>query len=638
MATRHWLTVTADYVPAWGFREGCREIIANALDAGDAQVSLSVPYEYRPGKHRQDLRVTSNGGAIGTRALLLGATSKRGRDDQIGQHGEGLKLGMLALLREGYGVRVVTRRETWTAAIRKAAQYQGERLLCVDVAEGGYETLTDEQTRVEIEGITSEQYDEVVLGFMDLGSTQEAADAASIYNGWAGRILTGPAWAGRIYVKGVYIQTVEGMSYGYDLKRSVTLNRDRTIVEDWSRDSAIVGLWDVAAQDNAKCADTLYALFNRSDAREASAFVSRSLSTVASKALDERFAKEHGRLAICVAHHHDYHDVERLGRKPVILPAALASALEAAQGDLPSVLKRLEEAAQRTYAGPQWRGISAPARKALKRALATLALVEGVEALECRLDPTKVVVVDFPATACVRGQYQRISDTVRLSHSMLTEAGNTGDEGTPLQVLVHEVAHRAGSDESQGAHQQRVEAIWAALWRARSQARTRRAAEPRQEAEEAPLAAEARPSPVDDDCDPSDALVGPVSDASEPAEYAVLAKVPGWDYKVMYRGNRIGAREDVEDRLQDLYPVVRIHGVPAGYDFAEDLYVPRPLFVVSTGGITPQAYFDQDKALAQAIFFEESLGWKMVVEEVQGFSGAMAVGERVEAERLARVA
>src|ERR1700722_2115045 len=89
------LSIKTNYLPSWGAYEGIRELVQNGADA---RVELGASFEAR---HRKpDTLVLENEGAtLPHEALLFGHTSKAGRSDLIGKFGEGLKLGVLALVR-----------------------------------------------------------------------------------------------------------------------------------------------------------------------------------------------------------------------------------------------------------------------------------------------------------------------------------------------------------------------------------------------------------------------------------------------------------------------------------------------------------------------------------------------------------
>ena len=101
------LTIKTDYLPGWGTYEGVRELVQNGRDA---ETELNAPFSVQ---HRGNTLCLSNTGARMPReALLMGHTTKRGNNELIGKFGEGLKLGVLALVRAGHTVVIENRDET----------------------------------------------------------------------------------------------------------------------------------------------------------------------------------------------------------------------------------------------------------------------------------------------------------------------------------------------------------------------------------------------------------------------------------------------------------------------------------------------------------------------------------------------
>lgn len=99
------LSITTTYCPDWSSWEGIRELIQNARDA-EVQHGATMSVVHRP--DTRTLVITNEGVTLSREALLFGNTSKVGRSDMIGHFGEGMKVGILALLRVGGGVVIRT--------------------------------------------------------------------------------------------------------------------------------------------------------------------------------------------------------------------------------------------------------------------------------------------------------------------------------------------------------------------------------------------------------------------------------------------------------------------------------------------------------------------------------------------------
>ena len=89
------LSLTRGYVVSWGLREAVREIIQNALDS-DSDFGYAIDGD--------TLTVISRYASLSPQTLLLGSSNKGGDISSIGQFGEGYKLALLVLTRDGLPV------------------------------------------------------------------------------------------------------------------------------------------------------------------------------------------------------------------------------------------------------------------------------------------------------------------------------------------------------------------------------------------------------------------------------------------------------------------------------------------------------------------------------------------------------
>lgn len=100
--------IVRDYVRTrnWGVWEGFRELVQNALDEIQyvtGSIVDTYPCTYSNGK----TIIHDDGRGLGVNNLLIGKSEKM--DWQRGRFGEGLKLGLMTLLDQGYKVRILTR-------------------------------------------------------------------------------------------------------------------------------------------------------------------------------------------------------------------------------------------------------------------------------------------------------------------------------------------------------------------------------------------------------------------------------------------------------------------------------------------------------------------------------------------------
>jgi hypothetical protein len=127
------LGIDPKYVMHWGLWEGFREIVQEFRDAifrqNDLSYSLSTnsnnelqffntdkqllgSVKFDPVNQKLALKV-SNVPLLKRQCLLMGGSTKQDEKNLIGRYGEGLKLGILALLRVGVHTRIVNGSEVW---------------------------------------------------------------------------------------------------------------------------------------------------------------------------------------------------------------------------------------------------------------------------------------------------------------------------------------------------------------------------------------------------------------------------------------------------------------------------------------------------------------------------------------------
>jgi len=99
---RYTLTLSPDYVKNWTIKDAIREFIQNAIDQESLDISNMKNIEVI-----DDTLYIANATSILTKkSLLLGGGTKKEGDSNIGQFGEGYKVGLLVLLREGFNVEM----------------------------------------------------------------------------------------------------------------------------------------------------------------------------------------------------------------------------------------------------------------------------------------------------------------------------------------------------------------------------------------------------------------------------------------------------------------------------------------------------------------------------------------------------
>lgn len=419
------LSINVAYLPEWGAWEGIRELVQNGKDA---ETEFNAPLDVS--FHNGTLRIENEGAEMTREALLFGTSSKTSRTDMIGKFGEGLKLGTLALVRNGHEVKIRTGAEVWSALIERSEKYDADVLKfdCV----GGREPK--KRVRVEIGNVTEEIWNGLRERFLFLAKIKKDERVKTD----RGDLLFGDRFRGCVYVKGIYVQTDKRLNYGYNF-HSATVDRDRKMVSSWELEYETSAIWGEAAAQRPDLVNKYFELISEGDADV------RSETVYAPKKVREgvaaKFKKQFGEDAIPVANLAESHEVEHLGKRGVVVSKSLASILADTIGTKDTIVKAMREEVTRKLA---WSDLDETQRKNLFDALA----ITGEVRPECVLD--LVDVVDFRSEKLL-GQFK--DGRILLAARILTDRDET------LATLVHEYSHREGGDGEKD-HVMAIENLW----------------------------------------------------------------------------------------------------------------------------------------------------------------------------------
>lgn len=227
---RFELGMSLDYVSNWSIVDAIREIFQNALDEEIQSPENKWYFDYD--ENSEILRIGNRLSRLSTKSLLLGCSSKRDDISTIGQHGEGYKVATIVLLRSGCKVKVYNynEREIWSAKVINSRRYKTE-IGVFDVEKMGILKSIPENSLVfEISNISKEVYESVKMKNLWLQD-----DLGKIYETEHGRVLLDQRFAGKVFVRGLYVCDKEQLTYGYDLSPSlISLDRDRGLVDSFN--------------------------------------------------------------------------------------------------------------------------------------------------------------------------------------------------------------------------------------------------------------------------------------------------------------------------------------------------------------------------------------------------------------------
>jgi len=426
------LTIKTSYLPEWGVWEGIRELVQNGKDA-ETEFGAALTVRHR--SESNTLVIENEGTTLPHEALLLGFTSKVGRGDMIGKFGEGLKLGILALVRKGVKVKIRSGSEVWVPGIVRSEKFDAEVLAFV-IHKGREDK---QRVSIEIGGIDKECWGLLQGKFLFL-NPPAGYERVDTYHG---SILQGSDYVGKLFVRGILVQQNAPYQYGYDM-RDVDVDRDRKMIDPASLRWRLASIWRDALGARPDLVPEFLRLLDAQaqDLEGLDSYAAKQLPEGIRSGVAARFREQHGEHAIPVTNLAESAEVAHLGANGVVCPPTLRAILEAEIGNVADNKAKLSNMPSTNYS---WSDLSASERMNLESAIA---LVNA----QAQVSLADVDVCDFRD----EGLEGLFNGRVLLGRKIL------GDGAKVLEVLVHEVAHRKGSD-GEKSHVMEIERIWSGI-------------------------------------------------------------------------------------------------------------------------------------------------------------------------------
>lgn len=418
---KHELTIKASYLSGWGIWEGIRELIQNARDAEvqfGAPMTVSFAERKRNGEKTGAIIINNDGATLPKEALLIGHTSKDGDERLIGKFGEGLKFGILGLLRLGVDIKIRNGSEVWVPSIERSEKYNADVL--VFRTTGGHKDVN--RIQFEVLGIDKADWKDIQSKLLFLGEYPEAVTVSG------GRVLTDDAHAGSVFVKGMFVAHA-GTKFGYDFD-DADIDRDRRMVNDLhDKCSHLLA----RAVNQGQLADDVFDLIQAG--REETSYVSAyRLDPQGLSLLADQFTRRNPGV-IPVQSEEQVKELETLGKKGRQVSWNLRTILEQKMGTAADTIRSLRMADKHTY---EMSDLTQTERDNLRLAISLVG--RACQKLgEVVVGKDKVRVVDFNKPDLL-GTYEPNAGVVRLSRHILDNKAKT------VYTLVHEVAHAHGGD------------------------------------------------------------------------------------------------------------------------------------------------------------------------------------------------
>lgn len=426
------LTIESSYLPNWGIWEGIRELIQNAKDADQKNFPLKIHHD-----NNNTLTISNEGALLSHKDLLLGHTTKLNDDSQIGMYGEGLKLGILALVREDCNIIIHSGKETWRPFLSMSKKFK-TKVLTFDIKKNKTEY---NGVKVKVSGISLEQWNEYLKRFLffqaDCYEFPNFSDVGSILK---------KEYKGKCYVKGIFVQTKSNLEYGYNFT-NINVDRDRRMIDGWDLNYNIISIW----KNFSKTKLSFPIIYNmlKNNIKDLSAISSYDVNGFSTSCLDyinNKFIDEYGKDVIPVKDISQAKDVQFLGKLGIVFPEQFCLMVLKGEG-FNCIKKDLEEQIISIHNFDDLYNVE---KENLNFSINMIN----------RSDVNTIFLSDMQIcsfkTDKILGLYQ--DKKVKLSKKILK------DKYLTLRVLIHEVAHKVDGDGTKG-HTNEIEEIWTGIFK-----------------------------------------------------------------------------------------------------------------------------------------------------------------------------
>ncbi len=325
-------SIAKTYVSNWGINEGIREILQNAIDANVRGSEMIMNYD----SDHQALEITSVGSYLDMSDFLLGTTTKKDSENQIGEHGEGYKLACLALLREGKEISIYNgpKANTYEPKLVYDESYNAT-LLAFDVDE--FYAPTDKLI-FTIGNIDLEEWQDIQMRFPCITNWHKEDSIETN----KGLILTNEDCKGNVYVSGLFIANYKELAYGYDFNvDSIELDRDRGVCNWFDLRWATSNMW-------SQCGDDAVIYEMMKDDCPDIEFIKNFTDKDLSKNLTDQFIAENekegevgGKTSYPVTSNYEAEEVKALGLTPIFSDQVLADTVRETLGEIGDIRRSL---------------------------------------------------------------------------------------------------------------------------------------------------------------------------------------------------------------------------------------------------------------------------------------------------------
>ena len=421
------ITLTANYVKSWGTWEGIRELVQNARD-GETEHGAAMSIKHTDAGN---LVIKNRGVTLPREALLIGFTTKENNERMIGQFGEGLKLGILALCRKGFKIRINNGPEIWKPSIERSEKYDAE-VLCFDITKSKAREISEDLV-VTVEGVPHEYWESIRTRFLFLNPEVKVIDC-----GYHGSLIIDDKMRGMLFVKGIFVEQTEAQ-HGYDFQ-NVSTDRDRRMINAWDKKYNMSRILAAATEKKhilqSAISDRIWNLLEKGSEEVGLMDSAVLYNTDLQDVLVQKFYDKYGRDSFPVADMDESRQLEALGKQGVVVPDMLRNVLSRKMGGFHDQMLALSKEEVKSYS---WHDLTEQEKKNI---LLVQQLLVDTDEREVSAN-----VVDFNDPNCF-GQCK--DGKVYIARSILLDLPGF------LHVYVHEWAHIGGAGDVDISHARMV--------------------------------------------------------------------------------------------------------------------------------------------------------------------------------------
>jgi len=235
--------IGTNYLLNWGFKEALREIYQNFFDAGDYTEEIVKEYE-----GQVTVELSNEWSPADCTFLKIGESGKRGDKTSIGEHGEGMKMAMMVLHRNGCQSVVAWLDKVFISTIYDD-QYLGKCFGLEPIRSSSF----DQSSTFKFQYVIPRKEYEEFKG-------TSIKDEEVIYEHEFGQIIDKPA--GDVYIGGLFVSNLPNMNRAYNFKpECVKLDRDRMVPKSFDVEyyaSRILASWEHTNIDDITARDGSY--------------------------------------------------------------------------------------------------------------------------------------------------------------------------------------------------------------------------------------------------------------------------------------------------------------------------------------------------------------------------------------------